>query len=311
MLEKGYILVVTYNRLECLKKCINSILNQTYSNVEIIIIDDCSKDDTNKEFSNYHDKRVRYYLNDKNSGMGFNRQKGYNLSTGDFVIFADDDDYFIDFEYFKNTINIFESDNNISLICSHTLIHYEVENEYKFYRLNIPKKISSMEYLKKFQFKYRKPTSTFPLIIRKSTMEQANFKAMAMMNDSSIYLRALMIPGMVYLYNHIIGIYRVHGMNDTLNAKAEFTIENLEEKKYVYDYLLANNKFNRINKWYSKQIMITVKHFLNGKENNKNKIKMVFSWIRKNVEFITYIKAVLYLNKKILKGKKIIKNENK
>lgn len=124
--------------------------------------------------------------------MGLNRQKGYNLCTGNYVLFIDDDDYFIDNNYFQDTINIFQNDN-INIICSNTYIHYEKENIYLLNKLNIPNMIDSLKYLEKFQFEYKKPTSSFPAIFRKQILDKAKFNEMKMMNDTSIYLRAMMM----------------------------------------------------------------------------------------------------------------------
>ena len=104
---------------------------------------------------------------------------------------------------------------------------------YQYYELNFKKKINSLDYLERFQFDLKKPTSTFPAIFRKKSLDEAEFKNMKMMNDSSIYLRCLMLGRSAYANEKIIGVYRVHDKNDTFNVKADFTIKNLKEKKYI------------------------------------------------------------------------------
>lgn len=52
------------------------------------MIDDLSDDETNEVYGNYHDKRLKYFRNYENLGMGLNRQKAYNLSNGDYIIFV-------------------------------------------------------------------------------------------------------------------------------------------------------------------------------------------------------------------------------
>ena len=151
--------------------------------------------------------------------------------------------------------------------------------------LNFSKKIKAYDYLEKFQFELLKPTSTFPLIIRKTVLEKANFKDMKMMNDSSIYLRSLMIGDYAFANDRIIGIYRVHNKNDTLNVKADFTIKNLQEKKYIYKYLKKQNVEFDLKDWYEKEIKITVCHFLNGREKSKKNRKKVLYWVLFNVSY--------------------------
>lgn len=280
--EKITVIIPTHNRLEQLTKCIESILNQTYKNVEIIIIDDVSTDATRKVYENSQNKKIRYIRNEKNLGMGLNRQKAFKMALGDFIIFCDDDDYFIDNNYFADAIKIFK-DKKINVICSLSYIHYENENIYTLYELNYNKKIRSLDYLQKFQFDLKKPTSTFPAIFRKSILDQAGFKDMKMMNDSSIYLKALTMGGYTYKNEKIIGVYRVHGKNDTFNVQASFTIKNLKEKKKIYQYIEKNKLIENPNEWYEQEAKITICHFLNGREKSKLKRKQVLLWTRINV----------------------------
>lgn len=74
------------------------------------------------------------------------RQKGYNLSHGDYIVFCDDDDYFIDNSYFFDLINIFK-DESVNVICSQSYTYYEKEGKYVYSDLNLDDgKIDSIEY---------------------------------------------------------------------------------------------------------------------------------------------------------------------
>lgn len=287
--EKISIIIPTHNRFKQLTELINSIFNQTYQNFEIILIDDLSSDETNEVYSKYHDKRLKYYRNYENLGMGLNRQKGYNLSHGDYIIFSDDDDYFIDNNYFFDLKNIFKNDN-INVICSESYIHYEKEDKYEHSSINInEREIDSLEYLRNFMIKYKKPTSTFPVAFRRQILVKSQFKEMTMMNDTSIYLRALMMGGKTYNNKKIIGIYRLHGENHKTHATSEFIIKNLEEKRKVYDYLKEHNMISDIDDWYAKQIAITVNYYLNN-TGDREGIDNVLNWVWKNVSYKEYLK---------------------
>lgn len=87
------IIVPVYNTESYLEKCLNSILNQTYKNIEVIIIDDGSTDNSYKilqEFQN-KDKRI-ILLQQDNSGQGVARNKGIEISKGKYIFFVDSDD---------------------------------------------------------------------------------------------------------------------------------------------------------------------------------------------------------------------------
>ena len=88
------VIIPYYKKKEYIISSINSVLNQTYKNLEIIIIyDDLNKDDLNllKKIKK-KDNRIKIYINKKNLGAGRSRNKGIQLSKGIFVAFLDSDD---------------------------------------------------------------------------------------------------------------------------------------------------------------------------------------------------------------------------
>ena len=86
------IIIPTYNRADYLERAIKSVLNQTYKNLEIIIIDDNSKDNTKIKVLSFNSKKIRYYRNLTNCGAPFSRNRGIDLSKGEYINFLDDDD---------------------------------------------------------------------------------------------------------------------------------------------------------------------------------------------------------------------------
>ncbi len=84
----------TYNGEKYLNEQLQSILNQTYQNLEIIIVDDCSTDNTNNIIKNYVDKdrRIKFFKNNYNLGFNKNFEKAIGLTTGDFIAISDQDD---------------------------------------------------------------------------------------------------------------------------------------------------------------------------------------------------------------------------
>ena len=283
------IILPTHNRFKQLSELISSIYSQTYKNFEIILIDDVSNDETLAVYGNYHDKRLKYYRNYENLGTGLNRQKGYNLSQGDYIIFCDDDDYFIDNSYFFDLTNIFK-DETVNVICSESYTHHEQEDEYVYSSLNMDAgKIDSIEYLENFMTKYHKPKSTFPAAFRRKALIEAQFREMTMMNDTHIYLRALMIGGKTYINKKIIGVYRIHGKNYTFDLQSDFIIKNLEEKRKIYDYLKENRIITNLEEWYADQIAITVNYYLKHTSAEEG-MNDVIKWVWKNVSYEEYLK---------------------
>ncbi len=112
MKEKISIIIPVYNAKDYLKRCLDSILNSTYKNIEIILLDDGSTDNSLEICNNYQKKYkdiIKVYSH-KNMGVGKTRNKGITLATGKYIMFMDNDD-FITEDYIENYYNEISNDN--------------------------------------------------------------------------------------------------------------------------------------------------------------------------------------------------------
>ena len=85
------VIIPTFNRSNLVVKAIDSVLAQTYPNVEIIVIDDCSTDNTISVLEKYGNK-IQFHRNDVNSYVGFTRNFGVSIAKGEYIAFLDSDD---------------------------------------------------------------------------------------------------------------------------------------------------------------------------------------------------------------------------
>lgn len=141
---KGMISVIIpfYNSKEYAKRLIDSILGQTYSNIEIVAIDDGSTDETENILTSYakNDKRL-LYIRQANSGAGVASNKGIEIAHGDYLTFADHDDW-IEPTAYEKLLNALENNDADMSVCNFNLVyddhaencyatmHNEVENIY-------------------------------------------------------------------------------------------------------------------------------------------------------------------------------------
>jgi glycosyltransferase involved in cell wall biosynthesis len=88
------VIIPTYNRATLLERAIVSVLNQTYSNWELIIVDDGSTDNTFELVSSYDDLRIKY-IYQENSERSAARNKGIVNASGEYICFLDSDDYYL------------------------------------------------------------------------------------------------------------------------------------------------------------------------------------------------------------------------
>lgn len=86
------IIIPTYNRSENVIESIESVLNQTYQDIEIIVVDDGSTDDTMQKVKSVNDSRVNYIQLEKNYGQSYARNKGASIAKGECLAFQDSDD---------------------------------------------------------------------------------------------------------------------------------------------------------------------------------------------------------------------------
>jgi glycosyltransferase involved in cell wall biosynthesis len=87
------VIITTYNRPNLLHRAISSVVNQTYGDIECIVVDDCSSTIESKRVTeSFDDSRVRYIRHDSNQGLSTARNTGISHSTGTYIAFLDDDD---------------------------------------------------------------------------------------------------------------------------------------------------------------------------------------------------------------------------
>ena len=110
------IITPTYNCGKFIARTIDSVLSQTYTNWEMIIVDDCSKDDTKEVIEKYmeNDSRIKYECLENNSGAAVARTRAMELATGSYMAFLDSDDIWKPEKLEKQLKFMVENDINFS-----------------------------------------------------------------------------------------------------------------------------------------------------------------------------------------------------
>ncbi len=110
------VVIPTFNRAHLILKSINSVLQQTYKNIELIIVDDASSDNTEEVVTNLKDERIRYVKQEKNLGPSVARNKGIELANGKFVAFLDSDDQWYPDKIEKQVNLLMKSDESVGAV---------------------------------------------------------------------------------------------------------------------------------------------------------------------------------------------------
>ncbi len=125
-MPKVSVIVTTYNRKDFLTETLNGILNQTFSDFELIVVDNFSNYDFFEHIKSFNDSRILPFQNQNNGIIAINRNIGIKYAKGQFLAFCDDDDIWIDTKLEIQLKKIKKSGSD--LICSNLLIFEGVKS---------------------------------------------------------------------------------------------------------------------------------------------------------------------------------------
>lgn len=141
-MKKVSIIIPVYNSSKYLKQCIDSVINQTYKNLEIIIIDDNSSDNSTEIINKIKDNRIKLVSNKKNKGVANTRNIGIKKATGSYICFLDSDDYWHN-DKIKKQVDFIEKNNYTFIYSSYIYLRGNDKHIAK-----VPKKLTYKKALK-------------------------------------------------------------------------------------------------------------------------------------------------------------------
>ena len=204
------VIIPSYNREKTIARAVNSVLNQTFSDIEVIVVDDCSTDNTELVVKQIPDKRVHYYKLKKNSGACVARNKGIELANGEFIAFQDSDDEWHRDKLASQMIFLKETGADI-VFCS--------------YRKVDDRKSSDVPYLEKshlcdqHELAMQPKVSTQTILAKKEVFEKVCFDPdMPRMQDYEFILRAIEHFVIWYQGDSLVNVY---AQEDSITASAK------------------------------------------------------------------------------------------
>lgn len=296
---KYSIIIPVYNTESYLRKCLNSVINQTYSNIEIIIVDDGSTDGSKNIYNEYakKDSRILTFYKE-NSGLSDARNLGIQYSTGDYILLLDSDDYFdldgielldksiVECQKKVDIISMFlkqiDIQQNKEIHLNHSLCNYQVVNGVDFFKNEL--KNDSMYMAAVLNIYSRDFLLKNKLCFKSGILhEDEEFTPRAVLSAKSI------LPTTLNFYNYIIRSNSITTKKDLSKNVTDLftTLQELEQiylqltdeelkklcmnnlvEKYLYMYSKAE-----VYKYKSKQMKN--KKFVKNKANTlRNKLKV-------------------------------------
>ena len=177
---KVSIIIALKNTKSFLKKCLDSIVNQTISDFEILVIDDNSDEKSDGLIKNFNDERIKYHFLDKQVGIGGVRNVGLNLAKGEYISFIDSDDW-VDYDFIEKSLNaMIKTKSEIGVVGRIRDYGYETsKNSFRtkysqetVFNSNFAFKVMTMEY----SIGTRISTSVADKIFKRSLIENNNIR---------------------------------------------------------------------------------------------------------------------------------------
>ena len=300
------VIVPIYKVEQYLEKCIDSIINQTYKNLEIILVDDGSPDNCGKICDEYskEDNRIKV-IHKKNGGLSDSRNKGLNISSGNYVVFIDSDDY-IDTNMIEKLYNKLIETNSDICICDFIR---EFENFSKYN--NFEKKYFCVEGNEKFKCLYNQynvvSTVQWNKLYKKNIFDSIKFEVGKINEDEFIVFDEFEKANKIIYVLEPLYYYRQRQnsiMNSKFNIKRYDAIEALEKRieklkeKGLYELLTLNyiKIFNNILSITSMSIdsELSKSDKLVLKNYNEKMKKYAKILLKEKISFTIKIKILIY-----------------
>jgi glycosyltransferase involved in cell wall biosynthesis len=228
-MPKVSVCIPTYNRPHYLTYAVNSVLQQTYSDFELIICDDGSTDNTPEIVSQFNDSRLRYLRHPQNIGRSKNMRSGFENSQGIYFIKFDDDDGLTP-EFLAKTVPILEQNRDVDFVCTN---HWVIapnnqriesatkENCARWGKDKLQEGVISDLLVQTFQYQSLQVGST---LFRRCCLEEVDYMRPEAdgCEDFDLLVRLAMAGKIGYFLPELLMEYRFHGQQISSGQSLHF-----------------------------------------------------------------------------------------
>jgi glycosyltransferase involved in cell wall biosynthesis len=234
------IVINCYNGEKYLKKSIESVLNQSYQNIELIFWDNQSTDQSKNIIQSYQDKRIKYFYSPNHTTLYQARNLALKECKGDFVCFLDVDDYFLKNKIAKQLL--YFNDQKVGVIYSNYYRYYEDINKKKLLTNKLLPSGNLTQYILE-----ESQISFMTVMIRKKSLDSLEFnfdRKYSIIGDYDLLYRLSLNWDFCYL-EEPLAVYRIH--KDNFSKNSILFIDELKDW-YNKNYGFFINKKNYIYK---------------------------------------------------------------
>lgn len=283
-MAKVSVIIAAYNIQEYIGRCIESCINQTLEDIEIIVVNDGSTDKTLDIINKYDDSRIKV-INKKNEGLIEARKSGFNIAKGEYILFVDGDDWIK-----LDALNVLYNsakERNDDIVCYKWMWKYDDDTEKKGWdvnSINIQKDVSLLDIL----FSGKIAHSIWSKFIRRKFIIDNGIefpRGFSYGEDLAFTYTLAMYQPLYKIIDEYLYYYykRVGSLDDNVSNK---TIEITNALEFVRGQLKKNNLYSKYKEEF--EYMCFMQNYYTRKNymfNNRNKIsKQIYKgWLKLDI----------------------------
>ena len=246
-MAKISIIIPVYNAEKYISRCLDSILNQTFKDIEIICINDNSYDNSVSVLKEYSqkDKRIKVFDNTENIGAALSRNTGIDNAKGEYIYFIDSDDY-IDSNYLENMLSVIEKEK-CDIILNLSILSESHGNSVLYKHPSMPEINPRGEYLDKISVIHNTPCFIWARLFRRSFLDKYHLRYIDTHADDVVFNTIVNMycqKTFVFFGENYHYTVNNEGMTGQVTASDIKDLEHIKAYSKIYDYLKEHDKLD-------------------------------------------------------------------
>ncbi len=280
---KVSVIIPIYNVAEYLPKCLDSVVNQTYKNLEIICVNDCSPDNCDKILQDYaaKDERIKIINRETNGGLSAARNSGMEVATGEYIYFIDSDDW-IDNDYIEQMVQA-ATNNNAEVVVNTNILTEEGKTPQQHLPQNTENFVQD-KFLDAQSCIFNIIWNTWAYLWKKSFLDRINAKFPEGYVIEDMYFQATTLPFVDKIYVIRKSAYHYLQRNNSIMGTITqiLYVSRLKILDKIYDYYQENRLLDKI-----KICMIPHSLYPNSLTTKEN-MQLLRTYFYKIQKFVNY-----------------------
>ncbi|KGA42898.1 glycosyl transferase family 2 [Pectobacterium odoriferum] len=282
MNKKVSVIIPVYNHDKYVEDAISSVFNQTYKNIEVIVLNDGSTDNSHSVIVELKKKYDFVYINKSNEGLSKTLQEGLKLCSGDFISPLASDDMWLE-NKLEEQVNYMNIHSSCVACCAYV---NTIDENNNIMSLAIRDELESFNFERIMLEGYKIPPAT--ILIRRDSLSENNYRDDLKVEDLFLWLSLTKDSGTIDILPHVLANYRIHSTNTTGNLAliAKYHHMTIDFFKNENIYERSKNEwrkfsFRQLSRDYKKEaikLMSLNPYFIFSKEFLIGIMKILFIW---------------------------------